>query len=310
MDSSQKHVLLAGGTGLVGTRLTQLMIESGYHIHILSRKAHQSSDAKISYHQWDLAKNYIDPKSLEVDAIVNLAGAGIADKRWTPARKKEIIESRTMSTALIHKGISEHQHKPTHYIGSSAIGIYGSSPQIMLTEDQESTEDDFMVDVCRQWEEAHHQVASDIKDVSILRIGIVLSTKGGALKEILKPLEMGRIGAYFGDGQMIYSWIHIDDLCQMIIDLIDNKLEADTYNAVAPNPTSNKTLVETIETASKKKALTVPAPSFVMKLVFGEMSKTILNSTSVSSSKIENAGFGFQFPELHEALAHLLSKRI
>ncbi len=310
MKSSQKHVLLAGGSGLVGSRLTDLLVGKDYHVHILSRKSRRSSDPKISYHQWDLNKNAIDPKALEVDAIVNLAGAGIADKRWTTARKREILESRTLSTALIGKGISDFQQKPTHYIGASAIGIYGSTSETMLTEEYVSADDDFMVDVCRQWEEAHLQLANNIKHLSILRIGIVLSTKGGALKEILKPLEMGRIGAYFGDGQMIYSWIHIDDLCQQIIDLIENKLEPDIYNAVAPNPATNKELVKTIEIASEKKALTLSTPSFMMKLVFGEMSKTILNNTSVSSSKIEKAGFRFQYPKLLEALSHLLKERI
>lgn len=310
MKSKQNRVLLAGGTGLVGSRLTKLLLEKGYQVHILSRRSLNSKEANITYHRWDLSDMQIDAAALDVDFIVNLAGAGIADKRWTSARKKEILESRTKSAALIHQGIQKNKQNPTHYIGASAIGIYGNSTAPKLSEDQISTEDDFMADVCRQWEQAHERLKSDVTNFSILRIGIVLSTKGGALKEILKPLEMGRIGAYFGDGQMIYSWLHIDDLCDMIIDLMEGNIVADTYNAVAPNPATNKHLVEQIEEASNKKALTLPAPSFIMKLVLGEMSNTILNSTSVSSEKIEKAGFEFGHPILLDALRHLLQHRI
>lgn len=310
MKSKQNRVLLAGGTGLVGSRLTKLLIDKGYHVHILSRRSLNSKDPNIVYHRWDLSDMHIDAAALDVDFIVNLAGAGIADKRWTSSRKKEILESRTKSAELLHRGIKDNMQKSIHYIGASAIGIYGNSKEANLTENQVSAEDDFMADVCRQWEKAHEKLKHDVANFSILRIGIVLSTKGGALKEILKPLEMGRIGAYFGDGQMIYSWLHIDDLCDMIIGLLEGNITADTYNAVAPNPATNKYLVEQIEEASNKKALTLPAPSFIMKLVLGEMSNTILNSTSVSSQKIEKAGFEFRYPILLEALKHLLKHRI
>jgi uncharacterized protein (TIGR01777 family) len=311
MKSKHNRVLLAGGTGLLGSRLTVLLIEKGYQVHILSRRSLHSKDPNIVYHHWDLDEMQIDAEALDVDYIINLAGAGIADKRWTQARKKIIIESRTKSAALILKGLQENKQKVAHYIGASAVGIYGNSTETKLKENQPSTNtDDFMVDVCRQWEAAHSTLKENVGNLSITRIGIVLSTKGGALKEILKPLELARTGTYFGNGQMIYSWIHIDDMCNIFVDLIEDKIPADTYNAVAPNPATNKYLVEQIEEASNKRALTLPAPSFIMKLVFGEMSNTILNSTSASSEKIENAGFQYSYPILLGALRHLLNNRI
>lgn len=307
MKNKENTILIAGGSGLVGKRLTTLLIQKGYYVNILSRSSRKSANPNVTYYKWNIEQEDIDIDSLDVDFIINLAGAGIADKRWTTARKKEILESRTKSSVLIASVLAKHNLTFKHYIGASAIGIYGSSDQSLLSETQTSFEDEFMVDVCQQWEKAHHNIISSSDKFSILRIGIVLSTKGGALKEILKPLLIGRLGTYFGNGNMIYSWIHIDDLCQMCIDLVENNLKDGIYNAVSPNPSSNKHLVEKIIEAKNLTAIKMPTPSFIMKMVLGEMSNTILNSTSVSSAKIQEAGFAFNYPDLNIALADIFN---
>jgi len=302
MKNKENTILIAGGSGLVGKRLTTLLAQKGYYINILSRSARKSRNPKVSFFQWNIDQQEIDIDSLNADFIINLAGAGIADKRWTSIRKKEILDSRTKSTSLIASAVEQNKFSVKHYIGASAIGIYGSSNQSLLTEEQSSEDSEFMVDVCTQWEKAHQKLQALTAKLSILRIGIVLSTKGGALKEILKPLLIGRLGTYFGDGQMVYSWIHIDDLCNMCIDIIENKIDDDLYNAVSPNPSTNKHLVDKIIQAKNLNAIKVPAPSFIIKIILGEMSNTILNSTSVSSAKIQSAGFNFEFSDLNYAL--------
>jgi len=307
MKNKENTILIAGGTGLVGQKLTEMLTEKGYFINILSRSARKSDNSQVSYFKWDLDNGEIDTASLEADYIINLAGAGIADKRWTTSRKKEILDSRTKSAALIASVLSENKLKSKHYIGASAIGIYGHSNKTLLTETETSSENDFMVDVCNQWEKSHQKLKPHTDKHSILRIGIVLSTKGGALKEILKPLLIGRMGTYFGDGNMIYSWIHIDDLCQICIDLIENNIRGGIYNAVSPNPTTNKKLVEQIIESKQLRAVKLSAPNFMMKIMLGEMSNTILNSTSVSSAKIQQSGFTFKFGELDSALSDILT---
>lgn len=308
MKVKTKTVLIAGGSGLVGKRLTSILVDKGYIIHILTRSASRISTAQnVKYFTWDVSKGTIDQNALDADFIINLAGAGIADKRWTPTRKKEILESRTLSTKLLLDSLLNSNRSIQHYIGASAIGIYGDSNQHLLNEDAVSTNSDFMVEVCKQWEAAHKSFDELTKLVSILRIGIVLSTKGGALKEILKPLQLGRMGTYFGDGSMIYSWIHIDDLCNMFVELLSNDLDAGLYNAVAPQPVSNKELVNEIIDVKGYSAVQIPAPTFIMKLILGEMANTILNSTSVSSQLIQQAGYKYSYPELKLALKDILT---
>lgn len=308
MKVKTKTVLIAGGSGLVGQRLTSILVNKGYTVHILTRSStRKSTDPKVQYFNWNVNKGVIDENALDVNYIINLAGAGIADKRWTTSRKKEILESRTLSTKLIHDSLVSSNRSIQHYIGASAVGIYGHSDQQLLTEEAVSTDDDFMVEVCRQWEKAHNSLAELTEQISILRIGIVLSTQGGALKEILKPLQLGRMGTYFGDGSMIYSWIHIDDLCNMFVEILSTNIQAGTYNAVAPQPVSNKELINEIIDVKGYSAVQIPAPTFMMKLMLGEMSNTILNSTSVSSQLIQEAGYKFAYPRLKLALKDILT---
>lgn len=296
-------ILIAGGTGLIGTRLTAMLTEQGHSVRILTR----SPRAPHQY-AWDPEHGKIDSSALEgVDAVINLAGAGIADARWTDSRKKLLIDSRVQSAKTLQNAISSAQKHPDVYVSASAIGIYGDTGEALQTEDlpvDQAADRPFMVECCDLWEHAADEVAKlHIRTVKI-RIGVVLDDKGGALAEIARPIRFG-IGGYFGDGKAWYSWIHIDDICRMFIWAIEQSHISGTFNGVAPYPVRNVDFVKSVAKAMHKSALFVPGPAFVMKLALGEMSAVILNSNRVSAEKVQKVGFEFLYPNLDGALAEI-----
>ncbi len=294
-------ILIAGGTGLIGARLSVLLKAKGYMVRLLSRKP-----AGPEQYAWDPARGILDNLALEgVDAVINLAGAGIADGRWTPARKQLIVDSRVQSAAVLRKAFQEGTHMPRTYLSASAIGFYGNSGEQWMDETSAPVEDTFMVECCGAWENAAEEIgALGIRTV-ILRIGVVLAKEGGALPEFVKPLRFG-LGAYFGNGQAWYSWVHLDDICQIFIWALENEQVAGIFNAVAPNPVRNIDLVKATAKAMRQPAVFAPAPPFVLRLMLGEMSAVVLNSNRVSSEKIRAAGFHFSFPQVEGALAAVL----
>lgn len=300
-------ILIAGGTGLIGKRLSVLLSEQGHTVHHLSRT--RNLQARFPAYQWDLNRGVIDEEAiLSADYVINLAGAGIADKRWTEARKQLIISSRVKSAALLLQKFEELDHRPRAYISSAAIGYYGDRGDKWLTETA-SPGEGFLSESCVAWEEAIQTVAaSGIRTVG-LRIGIVLSTQGGAMEKMMLPLKLSA-GTYFGDGRQYYSWIHIDDLCRMFIWAVENDQAQGFYNAVAPQPVINKSLTKALADAMNKPALLVPAPAFAMRMAMGEMADVVLASARVSAEKVLDAGFTFQFADLEAALKDLLERKI
>lgn len=297
-----KKILIAGGSGLVGSRLTEMLLAKGYFVQHLSRSAHNGS---VPTYQWDVEQLSVDEKAFDkVSVVINFAGAGIADKPWTAKRKEEIINSRVNAAKTIHNFLSTHTHEVSTYIGASAIGIYGNLQKEKLTEKDATDENDFMVHCCKQWEQQHQAIAKIGIRTAIIRIGIVLSTKGGALKEMLKPFDF-YTGVYFGNGNMITSWIHIDDLCNQFIYAIEHDSINGIYNAVAPLPVSNKALIKAI--ANIKKALLIfSAPRFFLNLILGKRSSIIFQSLDVSSTKIQQAGFEFRCNDVNSAIKNIL----
>lgn len=293
-----KTALLAGGTGLIGSRLAELLREKGYTVRILTRSP--KGEAQFA---WNPAAGTMDEKALQgVDCVVNLAGAGIADQCWTDARKRKIVDSRVQSARTLHKAMEHKAARPKAYLSSSAIGYYGNSGERMMVETDAPVGGGFMVECCQQWEQAADEVAVlGIRTVKF-RIGIVLAKDGGALAEIVKPLRFG-LGTYFADGQAWWSWIHLDDVCRMFIWAIENQEVEGVFNAVAPNPVRGKHLVEATAKTMRQPAVFVPAPAFALQLALGEMSAVVLNSNLVSSEKVSRAGFKFAYQELEEALA-------
>jgi len=296
-------VLLAGGSGLIGTRLTELLRLRGYTVRLLGR--HPKGPDQFG---WDPEKGIIDDQALlDVDYIINLAGAGIAEKRWTDERKRAIIDSRVKSARLLRDRLEQLQIRPKAYLSASAIGYYGDTGERRMREIDPPVEDSFMVQCCQAWEDAADEVAAlGIRTVKF-RIGVVLAKEGGALLEFIKPLRFG-VGTYFADGRAWYSWIHRNDLCRAFLWAIENEAISGVYNAVAPQPERIKPLVETAARAMDKKALLVPVPAFALHLALGEMSAVVLNSNLISDDKLRAAGFVFEYPELAGALQHILGK--
>ncbi|MFY7963440.1 MAG: TIGR01777 family oxidoreductase [Chitinophagaceae bacterium] len=304
-----KNILIAGGTGLVGRRLTEMLLVKGYSVTILTRTANTAStNPNISYASWDTDKQTIDEIAIaKADAIVNLAGAGVADKRWSVERKKEILESRVNSGRLIVNALQKIQNKVEVVINASAIGWYASNPIANKTyQEEEPANTDFLGETCKQWEQSIHPVSLLKKRLIKLRIGIVLAKDGGALKEFLKPLKFG-IATLLGNGKQKISWIHIDDLCRMFIEAIENENLNGVYNAVAPSVTTNSKL--NIALAKKIRGrffVPVFVPKFILKIVLGEMSIEVLKSSDISCKKIHDAGFQFLYPTVETAVDEIL----
>lgn len=302
-------VLITGGTGLVGRALSKLLLEKGYKVIVLTRKQ-RPADGGISYAEWNIKKQTIDIGAVQAaDYIIHLAGAGVAGRRWTAARKREIVASRTQSSALLVKALSENKNKVRAVASASAIGWYGPDPVIPnpqpFTEDKPADQA-FLGETCRQWEESIEPVTQLGKRLVKLRTGIVLSNEGGALVEFIRPIRLG-IAAILGSGKQIVSWVHIEDLCRMYLQAIEDDSLRGVYNAVAPAPVENKTLTLQLARAIKGKYyIPVYVPSFLLKIVLGEMSIEVLKSATVSADKIRSVGFTFLYPSIEAAVNRLL----
>jgi len=302
-------VLITGGTGMVGSSLTHFLLSKGYRVIILTRRLKQSTHTNLTYAIWDIAKGYIDPLAIaQAHTIVHLAGEGVADKRWTAQRKKEILESRVLSGKLLAKNLTETSHHVKTVIAASAIGWYGPDTTQSLMNgfaEQDRVDHSFLGDTCQQWEQSLHSLQNtDIRYVT-LRLGIILNIKGGAFLEFVKPARFG-MATILGDGKQIVSWIHEADVSKMIHFCIEQTFIKGVYNAVAPSPISNKELVIAITKKMRGFYIPIPVPAFMLKIMLGEMSIEVLKSANVSSAKIQAAGFEFDFPNMNDALNQLL----
>lgn len=302
-------VLITGGTGMVGTSLTQLLLSKGYQVIILTRKPQDSKIPNLIYAVWDIGKGYIDPLAIEkADTIVHLAGAGVADKRWSKKRKQEIVDSRVMSGALLVKYLTEIPHQVKTVVTASAIGWYGPDTAESLMNgftETDPVDGAFLGDTCKRWEDSVKPLETLGIKLVTLRIGIVLNKQGGALAEFIKPAQLG-LATIFGTGNQMVSWIHFKDLCKMILFGIESASLKGVYNAVSPDLTSNKDLIIAITKKLRGFYLPIPVPAFVLNIMLGEMSIEILKSAKVSSNKIQEAEFKFDYPTLDSALNDLL----
>lgn len=302
-----QKVLITGGTGLIGSRLSVALVSKGYQVIHLSRK--ENLKATFPAYKWNIDNGEVDIRALEeADYIVHLAGAGVADKPWTAKRKQLIIDSRVKSGALLQQKLKEIGKRPKAIVCASASGFYGNRVDEKLDESA-SKGQGFLSDVVEKWEAANDGFKDVTDRLTQLRIGIVLSTQGGALQKML-PSYKFRIGAYFGSGEQYYSWIHIDDLVDMFTHAIEEETVNGTYNAVAPNPVTNKYLAELIGKVTGKPALLVPAPAMVLRLVLGEMSAVVLDGARLSTGKIRATGFDYTYVNVNSALRDLISRNL
>ena len=295
-------ILITGASGLIGARLTEILLQKGHRVAHLGRVKKSGS---VPSYVWDVEKGEIDLKSLNgVDAIIHLAGAGVAEKRWTRERKQEILESRTKSSALLYETLKNAKHQVKVVVSASAIGYYGCGLNNEVLKEESKPGQDYLANVVVAWEKAVDNIISLGMRVAKIRIGIVLSEKGGALKELAVPIKWG-VGSPLGTGNQVVSWIHLDDLCALFLKVIEDESMGGAYNAVAPHPVSNKKLTQDLAKILNRPLWLPSVPSFVLRLIVGEMAYIVTNGSNVSSGKIEKAGFKFQFPGLEIALRNL-----
>ncbi len=304
-------ILITGGTGLIGKALTKALLMQGYSVIILTRDiSGKKPKPGIRYAVWDVKKQLADLAAVqEADHIIHLAGAGVVDKKWTDAYKKEIRESRTESSRLLIDTLKNNSNQVKTIVSTSAIGWYGPDTESVRSfEETDGPADGFLGETCKLWEASIDPAVALGKRLVKLRTGIVLAENGGALAEFKKPLQFG-MAAILGDGKQMVSWIHIDDLCRMFIYAIENEKLEGTYNAVAPVPVSNKTLTLTLASIMRGRYyIPIHVPTFVLKLMLGQRSIEVLKSAAVSCKKIQAAGFAFKYDTIDDALKSLIKK--
>lgn len=305
-------ILITGGTGTIGKSLSKFLVEKQHEVIILTRNPRPGTGA-ISYAAWDPANQTIDIPALQkADFIINLAGAGVADKRWSKKRKQEIVDSRVQSGQVLVKAMQQNTNKVQAVISISGIGWYGDdnkrNPSQKFFSEGDPADPGFLGDTCVKWENAIKPVTALNKRLVIFRTGIVLSNEGGALAEFQKPIKAG-LATLFGNGEQVTSWVHIDDVCRLFLYAIENERVRGEYNVVAPEPVTNKHLMLTLAKKMKGRFfIPLYVPAFVLKIILGELSTEILKSAKVSCEKIKSSGFQFLFPTLEVALDDLLKK--
>lgn len=295
-------ILITGGTGLVGTRLSELLTDAGHEVALLSREA--ASGGPYHTFQWNPTAGTIDPAAVPyADVIVNLAGANVGEGRWTESRKKELLASRLDSLALLTRELAKPGHRVHAVLSASAIGLYGNTGDQVATEDTPPAHD-FLADLAQQWEAAAAPIGALGLRLITPRIGIVLSTKGGALLPLAASVRLG-LGAPIGTGQQYLSWIHIDDLCHLFIAMLTDDAWQGPYNAVAPYPATNQAFTEVLADVLHRPLLLPKVPGFALKLALGEQSEIVLAGQHVSDAKVLAQGFEFDYPVLRGALKAL-----
>jgi uncharacterized protein (TIGR01777 family) len=294
-----EKVLITGGSGLIGRRLSFLLKCRGYEVRILSRSNNPKNNYKTFV--WNVSEQYINDSAFEgLNHIIHLAGAGIADKRWSEKRKKEIIASRVASTNLLYNTVKRLKTPLDSFISASATGYYGAITSETIFEEKDKPAKDFLGKVCSLWEDSIFQF-NEIKIRTVaLRTGIVLSKDGGALKKMKTPIITS-----LGNGKQYMPWIHIDDLCELYIKAIEDEQFKGAFNAVSSEHISNLSFSKKISKIFNYPFLALGAPSFILQIVFGEMSTIILNGSRISANKIKQAGFKFKFENLEKALKNL-----
>ncbi|WP_300022303.1 TIGR01777 family oxidoreductase [uncultured Maribacter sp.] len=296
-------VLITGATGLVGSELVSQCHDIGYTVNYLTtRKNKIVSKDNYQGFFWDPSKGEIDAKCLDgVSVIINLAGSSIS-KRWTSSYKKEIVDSRVNSLDLLKKALLEKEnHSVTSLVSASAIGIYPDSFSNYYTENEEKVDDSFLGEVVKIWEKKINEFKALGLSVAKVRIGLVMSKNGGALPEMAKPVNY-YVGAAFGSGEQWQSWIHVSDLAAIFLHITKYKLKG-IFNGVAPNPVTNVKLIKEIAKVLDRPLFLPNVPKFVMYTVLGKMAYILFASQRVSSKKIEEEGFVFQYANICQALS-------
>ncbi|GLB50602.1 TIGR01777 family oxidoreductase [Neptunitalea lumnitzerae] len=299
-------ILITGATGLIGSELVRKCLTDNIEVNYLTTSKEKIKKEKhFKGFFWNPNKEEIDLACLEgVSAIIHLAGASIA-KRWTPSYKEKIVKSRTETTRLLYKALIESKNNSVkQIISASGISIYPSSFETYYHEDFAEVDDSFLGEVVEVWENAADKFKMQNIKVAKIRTGLVLSTSGGVLEPIVKTVKYG-VGAPLASGKQWQSWIHIDDITGIYLHVLKNTLEG-VYNAVAPQPVTNKEMTKEVATQLHRFVWPINVPKFMLKLVLGQMSYLVFSSQKVAANKVIESGYSFKFSSLKEALADVL----
>ncbi len=303
-------VIITGGTGLIGTALSNYLVSRGFEVIIFSRnpKMHRSPSPGISFAAWNIEDQSVNEEAFKkAKYVIHLAGAGVADKAWTEKRKKIIVESRVRSSELLVKAISRIPNQIESVVSASAIGWYKQNMALPAME-TDPADTGFLGETCRAWEESIQPITKLGKRLVILRTGIVLSNSGGAFPAFLKPVKYG-IAGILGNGKQFISWIHLEDLCRIYMEAMTNQSWSGIYNAVSPNPVNNRNF--TLELAKKMKGIfyiPIPVPDFMLRLMLGDRSEEVLKSSFISANKLKQQGFQFIYPTIEAAFRELIPR--
>ncbi len=310
MDGTDKikktSIMITGGSGLVGSYLTSLLLSENFRVSHLSTKTQQFGLVRVF--RWDPARGILDPAHLhDVDYIIHLAGANIGEKRWTDKRKKEITDSRIVSARLLHKTIKDNGIDLKGFISASATGYYGSLTSDRIFTEEDSPAADFLGTTCRLWEESASQFEKSGIRTVMIRSGVVLEKNRGVLEKLPVTAKLGFL-ASLGNGRQYMPWIHISDLCSIYLKAITDGSMSGPYNAVAPQHITHLNFMKILSEVMHKPLMPVKVPGLLIKMALGEMSDIILGGSRVSASKIISSGFEFKHGDLKESLEDLLLK--
>ncbi|NIJ55535.1 TIGR01777 family oxidoreductase [Dyadobacter arcticus] len=300
-----KKVLITGGTGSIGKRLTELLLKKGYEVAYLSRK--KKAIPSVQVFEWDVEKGYLEQGALDnLHFLIHLAGAGVAEGRWTDKQKKIIISSRTDTITFLANQLKQKNILPAAFISASGSSYYGADSGNTRNTEASPPANDFLSHVTLEWEKAADLIKNQEVRTVKLRTGVVISKEGGAMPKIALPARFG-FGAPLGSGKQWVPWIHMDDICQMYIDALENDFWDGAYNAVAPNPVTNEELTKQICIALDKPQWLPNVPAFALKLAFGEMASVVLGSSYLVNERIrKDTEFVYAFPNIKEAVKDVL----
>lgn len=292
------HVLIAGGTGLIGRKLERSLVSKGLKVSILSR-----NPRRINEFKWDpINKEICFPELDQINVLINLSGVGIADKRWTDSRKKELYDSRIETNEFLYSEIDK-MTSLRQFISSSGINCYGYNDDLKVYKEEDPFGEDYLSQLVRSWEKSADLFSSHVK-VAKIRTAVVLDNQGGALKKMSQAVNWG-VGSPLGSGKQMMPWIHNEDLVELIAHVIKAELEG-PINAVA-NCDTNADFMRSLAKSLKKPFFFLNVPSVVLKLLLGEMSSILLNGLKASNERIIKSGFNFRFTKVEDALKDLLN---
>jgi uncharacterized protein len=295
-------IILAGGSGLVGSRLIPLLMAEGHEVVVLTTKKTFAPQSYAQYH-WNPLQKIVPQEAIAgSDVVVNLAGFSVANP-WTPSNKSEMISSRIQTTDALVQAFRTQTHHVKLWIGASASGYYEHGNESRVETDPSS--DDFLGKLTSAWEICNQRIGSLAERVVLMRLPVILSKEGGALQKMLPLYRMG-IGAPVGNGHQMMSWIHVDDVARFIVFALQQNHVNGIYNVVAPEETDNRGFSKMLAQTLKRPHILPAVPSWILKMMYGEMSKLVLQGRNLNSQKILASGFQFAYPTLQSTLSNLL----